>query len=61
LLNAASCSASQADGRAVVVNCESKFKERVAGPRGNRRSCRRPLIDEIQAAFRGDNAKKNGL
>ena len=23
------------DGRAVVVNCESKFKERMAGPRGN--------------------------
>ena len=45
------------DGRAAVVNCESKFKERMAGPRGNRRSCRVPLVDEIQAEFHGDNAK----
>jgi hypothetical protein len=45
------------DGRAAVVNCESKFKERMAGPRGNRRSCRMPLVDEIQAEFHGDNAK----
>jgi hypothetical protein len=45
------------DGRAAVVNCESKFKERMAGPSGNRRSCRIPLVDEIQAEFHGDNAK----
>lgn len=45
------------DGRAAVVNCESKFKERMAGPGGNRRSCRMPLVDEIQADFHGDNAK----
>ena len=45
------------DGRAVVVNCESKFKERMAGPRGNHRSCRIPLVDEINADFHGDNAK----
>jgi len=45
------------DGRAAVVNCESKFKERMAGPRGNKRSCRIPLVDEIQADFHGDNAK----
>jgi hypothetical protein len=45
------------DGRAAVVNCESKFKERFAGPRGNRRSCRMPLVDNIQADFHGDNAK----
>jgi hypothetical protein len=45
------------DGRAAVVNCESKFKERMAGPRGNRRSCRIPLVDSIQADFHGDNAK----
>src|SRR5271170_4067990 len=45
------------DGRAAVVNCESKFKERMAGPRGNRRICRMPLVDEIQAEFHGDNAK----
>jgi hypothetical protein len=45
------------DGRAAVVNCESKFKERMAGPRGNHRSCRVPLVDSIQAEFHGDNAK----
>jgi len=45
------------DGRAAVVNCESKFKERMAGPQGNRRSCRIPLVDEVQADFHGDNAK----
>ncbi len=45
------------DSRVVVVNCESKFKERMAGPRGNRRSCRIPLVDEINADFHGDKAK----
>lgn len=46
-----------ADGRAAVVNCESKFAERMAGPRGNRRSCRVPLVDTIEADFHGDKAK----
>jgi hypothetical protein len=45
------------DGRLVVVNCESKFKERMAGPAGNHRSCRQPLVDNIQADFQGDKAK----
>jgi hypothetical protein len=45
------------DGRVVIVNCESKFAERFAGPRGNRRSCRMPLVDDIQAEFDGDKAK----
>lgn len=45
------------DRRVVVVNCESKFKERFAGPQGNRRSCRMPLVDEIQAGFDSDKAK----
>jgi hypothetical protein len=45
------------DGRIAVVNCESKFRERFAGPAGNHRSCRQPLVDEIQAEFHGDNAK----
>jgi len=45
------------DGRVAVVNCESKFKERFAGPAGNRRSCRVPLVDAIQADFHGDKAK----
>jgi hypothetical protein len=45
------------DGRVAVVNCESKFAERYAGPQGNRRSCRVPLADEIEAEFDGDKAK----
>ena len=45
------------DGRAAIVNCESKFAERFAGPQGNRRSCRIPLVDKIQAEFHGDKAK----
>jgi hypothetical protein len=45
------------DGRVAVVNCESKFKERMAGPHGNRRSCRMPIVDDIEAEFNGDKAK----
>ena len=32
------------DGRLAVVNCDSKFAEHMAGPVGNRRSCRTPDI-----------------
>ena len=45
------------DGRAAVVNCESKFQENFAGPAGNHRSCRQPLVNDIQADFHGDKAK----
>jgi hypothetical protein len=45
------------DGRGVIVNCESKFAERMAGPAGNHRSCRVPLVENIQADFNGDKAK----
>ena len=45
------------DGRAAVVNCESKFAEHFAGPQGNHRSCRVPMTDEIEAEFNGDKAK----
>lgn len=45
------------DGRLAIVNCESKFAEHMAGPAGNRRSCHAPLVDNIQADFKGDNAK----
>jgi hypothetical protein len=45
------------DGRSAVVNCESKFQERMAGAQGNHRSCRIPLVDEISADFHGDKAK----
>jgi hypothetical protein len=45
------------DGRGVIVNCESKFAERMAGPQGNHRSCRIPLVENIDAEFKGDKAK----
>lgn len=45
------------DGRLAVVNCESKFAERFAGPSGNHRSCRQPLVNNIQAEFHGGKAK----
>jgi len=45
------------DGRAAVVNCEGIFKERMAGPAGNHRSCRIPLVGSIVAELHGDNAK----
>jgi len=45
------------DGRGAIVNCESKFKERMAGPAGNHRSCRMPLVENIDAEFHGDKAK----
>jgi hypothetical protein len=45
------------DGRIAIVNCESKFAEHFAGHAGNHRSCRKPLIDDIQADFHGENAK----
>jgi hypothetical protein len=45
------------DGRLTIVNCESKFAEHMAGRVGNRRSCRTPLVDSIEADFNGDKAK----
>ena len=45
------------DGRAAVMNCESEFAERMAGRAGNHRDCRMPLVDNIKAEFKGDNAK----
>lgn len=45
------------DGRLAVVNCESKFAEHFAGHAGNHRSCRKPLVDNIQVDFHGDKAK----
>jgi len=45
------------DGRLAIVNCESKFAEHAAGPVGNRRSCRTPLVENIQVDFNGDKAK----
>jgi hypothetical protein len=45
------------DGRSAVVNCASKFAEHMAGPSGNHRDCRTPLVDDIQAEFHGDKAK----
>jgi hypothetical protein len=43
------------DGRVAVVNCESKYALR--GDYVNRRSCRIPIANEIEAEFDGDKAK----
>ena len=45
------------DGRAAIVNCESKFAEHFAGHAGNHRSCRMPLVENIEVEFHGDKAK----
>jgi hypothetical protein len=45
------------DGRRAVVNCTSKFSERFAGREGNHRSCRVPIVDELDAEFSGKSAK----
>lgn len=45
------------DGRGVIVNCESKFAERMAGRAGNHRNCRVPLVENIETEFHGDKAK----
>jgi hypothetical protein len=45
------------DGRIAVVNCDSKFAERFAGPAGNHRDCRAPIVDNIEVEFSGNNAK----
>jgi hypothetical protein len=45
------------DGRMAVVNCASKFAEHFAGPAGNKRSCRMPIVDDLQVEFKGKNAK----
>lgn len=43
------------DGRTAVVNCQSKYAPQ--GNHVNRRSCRTPFIDDIQAEFNGNKAK----
>lgn len=43
------------DGRVAVVNCVSKYKPK--GDYINRRSCRMPLVNDIQAEFKGKNAR----
>jgi hypothetical protein len=45
------------DGRVAVVNCKSKFAEHFAGPAGNHRSCRMPIVDDVNVEFKGKNAK----
>jgi hypothetical protein len=45
------------DNRVAVVNCMSKFVEHFAGPAGNHRSCRMPLVDDLTVEFKGDKAK----
>jgi len=45
------------DGRVAVVNCVAKFAEHFAGPAGNHRSCRMPILDDVTVEFKGKNAK----
>jgi hypothetical protein len=45
------------DGRVAIVNCVSKFAEHFAGSAGNHRSCRMPIIDDVNVEFKGKNAK----
>jgi hypothetical protein len=45
------------DRRVAVVNCTSKFAEHFAGRAGNKRSCRMPIVDDLQVEFKGKNAK----
>jgi len=43
------------DGRGAVVNCESKYSPKFDYI--NRRDCRMPSVENIQAEFHGDKAK----
>jgi hypothetical protein len=45
------------DGRVAIVNCTSKFAEHFAGRDGNHRSCRMPIVDDVDVEFKGKNAK----
>jgi len=45
------------DGRLAVVNCKSKYADPLEGYANNRRSCRAPMVDNIEADFKGHNAK----
>jgi hypothetical protein len=43
------------DGRTAVVNCVSKYKLKMDYV--NRRSCRAPLVDDVEAEFSGKSVK----
>ena len=43
------------DGRMAVVNCVSKYSPK--GDYINRRSCRMPLVDDVDVEFKGEDAK----
>ena len=43
------------DNRVVIVNCVSKYA--MKGDYVNRRSCRMPIVDNINAEFKGSDAK----
>jgi hypothetical protein len=46
------------DGRIAVVNCPSKWRPGPGeGGLYSRRSCRIPIVDDLQAEFKGKNAK----
>jgi hypothetical protein len=43
------------DGRRVIVNCDGKYALHFDGV--NTRSCHKPFADDIEAEFKGDDAK----
>jgi hypothetical protein len=45
-----------ADGRVVVVNCDSKFKMPVFNW-ADRRNCRIPVVENVEVEFNKDNAR----
>jgi hypothetical protein len=57
-LTGATLSLQLPDGRVAVVNCGSKFHyEYGGGGIYGKRSCRTPIIDDIQVEFKGKDAK----
>ena len=45
------------DGRIAVVNCVSKYSYKYGGGYDHQRSCRTPLVDDVQVEFKDKNAK----
>ena len=45
------------DGRIAVVNCVSKYSYKYGGDYDHQRSCRTPLMDDVQVEFKDKSAK----
>lgn len=55
LLNGTTLSLLMPDGRIVLVNCQNRFSSK--GTYIGRRSCGMPMVQHVQAEFKGSNAK----